>query len=193
MSNANRLAAILNKSKAVMNKTDEEYGIGNTTTSINSTSGNMEKEIPNLTENFINRNSQGATRSVAPKGGNYRNTKTSKMPKAVLAAMINNPIEIPESPNHTFELADVEDLVNENITQPTPTIETPVAGSNQTYDTKSIRDIVREEIGDVVREVVEEYLDKSLVTEDIKIKIGNTIFGGKLKPIPTKKKTKRRV
>ena len=25
------------------------------------------------------------------------------------------------------------------------------------------------------------------------IKIGNTIFGGKLKPIPTKKKTKRRV
>ena len=53
---------------------------------------------------------------------------------------------------------------------------------------KSIRDIVREEISDVVREVVEEYLDKSLVTEDIKIKIGDTVFGGKLKPLPTKKK-----
>ena len=35
------------------------------------------------------------------------------MPKEVLEAMINNPIEIPESPNHTFELTDVEDLVNE--------------------------------------------------------------------------------
>ena len=193
MSNVDRLKDILSRSKAVMNKTDEEYGLTSTTTSVNSTADNVEKEMPNLTENFINRNSKGTTRAVAPKGGNYRNTKTSKMPKAVLAAMINNPIEIPESPNHTFELADIQDLVNENITQPTPTIETPVAGYNQTYDTKSIRDIVREEIGDVVREVVEEYLDKSLVTEDIKIKIGNTIFGGKLKPIPTKKKTKRRV
>ena len=190
MSNANRLAEILNKSKAVMNKTDQEYGtIGNPTTST-PTAGHVEKEMPNLTENFINRNSQGATRAVAPKGGNYRNTKTSKMPKAVLDAMINNPIEIPESPNHTFELADIQDLVNESV--PTqPTIHTSSNEEHIPTDGKSIRDIVREEIGDVVREVVEEYLDKSLVTEDIKIKIGNTIFGGKLKPIPTKKKTKR--
>ena len=192
MSKANRLAEILNKSKAVMNKTDEEYGISNTTTSINSTAGNIEKEMPNLTENYINRNSNGATRAVAPKGGNYRNTKTSKMPKAVLDAMINNPIEIPESPNHTFELADIQDLVNESV--PTqPTIHTSPNNEHIPTNTQSIREIVREEIGDVVREVVEEYLDKSLVTEDIKIKIGNTIFGGKLKPIPTKKKTKRRV
>ena len=192
MSNANRLAEILNKSKAVMNKTNEEYGINNTTTSVNSTADNVEKEMPNLTENYINRNSNGATRAVAPKGGNYRNTKTSKMPKAVLDAMINNPIEIPESPNHTFELADIQDLVNESV--PTqPTIHTSTNEGHISTDTKSIRQIVREEIGDVVREVVEEYLDKSLVTEDIKIKIGNTIFGGKLKPIPTKKKTKRRV
>jgi len=192
MSNANRLAEILNKSKAVMNKTDQEYGtIGNPTTST-PTAGHVEKEMPNLTENFINRNSQGATRAVAPKGGNYRNTKTSKMPKAVLDAMINNPIEIPESPNHTFELEDIQDLVNESV--PTqPTIHTSSNEEHIPTDGKSIRDIVREEIGDVVREVVEEYLDKSLVTEDIKIKIGNTIFGGKLKPIPTKKKTKRRV
>jgi len=40
---------------------------------------------------------------------------------------------------------------------------------------------------------VEEYLDKSLVTEDIKIKIGDTIFGGQLKPLPKKKKTKKRI
>ena len=192
MSNANRLAEILNKSKAVMNKTDEEYGMSNTTTSVNPTAGNVEKEMPNLTENYINRNSNGATRAVAPKGGNYRNTKTSKMPKAVLDAMINNPIEIPESPNHTFELADIQDLVNESVPIQ-PTIHTSPNNEHIPTNAQSIREIVREEIGDVVREVVEEYLDKSLVTEDIKIKIGNTIFGGKLKPIPTKKKTKRRV
>jgi len=192
MSNANRLAAILNKSKAVMNKTESEYGSNNSSGNYTTMNPNSEKEVPNLTENFINKNSQGATRSVAPKGGNYRNTKTSKMPKAVLDAMINNPIEIPESPNHTFELADIQDLVNESV--PTqPTIHTSSNEEHIPTDGKSIRDIVREEIGDVVREVVEEYLDKSLVTEDIKIKIGNTIFGGKLKPIPTKKKSKRRV
>lgn len=181
MSNANKLADILSRSRAVMQKAEENHG----TTSNNTipTPTYSEKEVPNLTENFINKHSKGTTRSVAPQGGQYRNLKTSKMPKEILDAMVNNPIEIPESPNHTFELSDVEDLVNESVStqQPLPT-PTP------NYETNDIRQIVREEIGDVVREVVEEYLDKSLVTEDIKIKIGDTVFGGKLKPIPTKKK-----
>ena len=190
MSSANKLADILSRSKAVMQKT--EQNLGSTSNGSPTTTNQFgEKEMPNLTEGFINRHSKGATRSVAPAGGNYRNLKTSKMPKEVLDAMVNNPIEIPESPNHTFELADVEDLVNESSSQP-PTHTSSNEGHIPT-EGKSIRDIVREEIGDVVREVVEEYLDKSLVTEDIKIKIGNTIFGGKLKPIPTKKKSKRRV
>jgi len=150
--------------------------------------------MPNLTENFINKQSNGATRSVAPKSGQYRNLNTTKMPQQIVDAMVNNPIEIPESPNHTFELSDLEGYINESV--PTQTLEqTPQTNNNvnESYDNKTIRQIVREEIGDVVREVVEEYLDKSLVTEDIKIKIGETVFGGKLKPIPTKKKTKKRV
>jgi len=183
MSSANKLADILSRSRAVMQKTEESHGsTSNGTTPTTNAIG--EKEMPNLTEGFISKHSKGSNRSVAPQGGNYRNLKTSKMPKEVLDAMVNTPIEIPESPNHTFELSDVEDLVNESVpTQPTtfPVEHIPADG-------KSIRDIVREEIGDVVREVVEEYLDKSLVTEDIKIKIGDTVFGGKLKPLPTKKK-----
>jgi hypothetical protein len=189
MSNVNKLADILSRSKAVMQKTEENHG--NTSNTPTTTNEYGEKEIPNLTENFINKHSKTSTRSVAPQRGQYRNLKTSKMPKEVLDAMVNIPIDIPESPNHTFELNDVQDLVNESSSQP-PTHTSSNEGHIPT-EGKSIRDIVREEIGDVVREVVEEYLDKSLVTEDIKIKIGNTIFGGKLKPIPTKKKTKRRV
>ena len=182
MSSANKLADILSRSKAVMQKTEQNHGA---TSNGSPTTTNQfgEKEMPNLTEGFINRHSKGATRSVATQGGQYRNLKTSKMPKEVLDAMVNTPIEIPESPNHTFELADVEDLVNESV----PT-QQPLPTSTPNYETNDIRQIVREEIGDVVREVVEEYLDKSLVTEDIKIKIGDTIFGGKLKPLPTKKK-----
>ena len=41
---------------------------------------------------------------------------------------------------------------------------------------------------DVVRSVIEEYLDKSLVTEDIQIKVGGTTFSGKLTPLPKKRK-----
>ena len=188
MSKVDRLTEILNKSKAIMKKTDVEYG------SVNDSTNNVmseqvsyeEKEIPNLTENFAQER-MGNPQSVAPKGGQYRNIKTSKMPQAVLNAMIEEPIEIPESPNHTFELSDVEDLVNESPVRQ-PNIEDVRQSPKKNVDTNNIRQIVREEIEDVVRDVIEEYLDKSLVTEDIKIKIGDTIFGGQLKPLPTKKK-----
>ena len=193
MSKVDRLTEILNKSKAIMRKTDVEYG------SVNDSTNNVmseqvsyeEKEIPNLTENFAQQRA-GNPQSVAPKGGQYRNIKTSKMPQAVLDAMVNEPIEIPESPNHTFELSDVEDLVNESpVSQ--PTIEDLRPSPKRNVDTNNIRQIVREEIEDVVRDVIEEYLDKSLVTEDIKIKIGDTIFAGQLKPLPKSKKSKKRV
>ena len=193
MSKVDRLTEILNKSKAIMRKTDVEYG------SVNDSTNNVmseqvsyeEKEIPNLTENFAQQRA-GNPQSVAPKGGQYRNIKTSKMPQAVLNAMIEEPIEIPESPNHTFELSDVEDLVNESPVRQ-PNIEDVRQSPKKNVDTNNIRQIVREEIEDVVRDVIEEYLDKSLVTEDIKIKIGDTIFGGQLKPLPKSKKSKKRV
>jgi len=181
---SNRLAEILSKSKAVMQKTEESHG----STSMNSGGGNMfssqEKEIPNLTENYINNNRRTSTNSVAPQNGRYRNLEKSKMPDFIKQAMIENPIDIPETPYHTFELDDVAELVNESVPTQQPMTQT----TPKNVDVNNIRQIVREEIEDVVRSVVEEYLDKSLVTEDIKIKIGDTIFGGTLKPIPNKKR-----
>ena len=112
------------------------------------------------------------------------------MPKEILKAMINNPIDIPESPYPTFELEDVGDLVN---TTPSPNIKESVAPQTSKINKNTIRKIVREEIENVVRDVVEEYLDKALITEDIQIKIGSTVFSGNLKPLPKKRKTKRRV
>ncbi|GAI31124.1 unnamed protein product, partial [marine sediment metagenome] len=35
--------------------------------------------------------------------------------------------------------------------------------------------------------------DKALITEDIQIKIGNTVFSGNLKPLPKKRRTKKRI
>jgi len=181
---SNRLAEILSKSKAVMQKAEENHG----STNMNSGGGNMfsnqEKEMPNLTENYINNNRKTSTNSVAPQNGRYRNLEKSKMPDFIKQAMIENPIDIPETPYHTFELDDVAELINESVPTQQPMTQT----TPKNVDVNNIRQIVREEIEDVVRSVVEEYLDKSLVTEDIKIKIGDTIFGGTLKPIPNKKR-----
>ena len=187
MSDINKLTVILNKSKAIMNRTDKEYG-SVTNNMVSEQSSYEEKEIPNLTENFAQQR-YNTHQSATPQNGQYRNLKTSKMPQAVLDAMVNERIDIPESPNHTFELSDVEDLINESPVQQPTMSPSPKRG----VDVNNIRQIVREEIEDVVRDVIEEYLDKSLVTEDIKIKIGNTIFAGQLKPLPTKKKTKKRI
>ena len=189
MEEINKLKDILNRSKAIMEKTEIEYGSTSNSSNINSNVEGEEKEIPNLTENYVRQHSNKATQSVSPQNGQYRNVKTSKMPKNIIDAMVNNPIDIPESPYPTFELDQVEDLINES---PQQRIQTPVAGS-ATYNSNDIKQIVREEIGDVVRKVVEEYLDKALLTEHIQIKIGSTIFSGNLKPLPKKRKTKKRI
>jgi len=102
--------------------------------------------------------------------------------------MINEPIDIPETPFHTFELDDVNDLISneEYVEQPKPKRVSQT--TPQSVDENTIKRIVREEMEGVVRSVIEEYLDKSLMTEDIQIRVGGTTFSGKLKPLPQRKK-----
>ncbi len=188
----NRLKDILTKSKAVMKKTEEQLGSTNTrngnTTYVNE---GEEKEMPNLTEQFTQKYGMAdgkINKSVAPKGGHYPNMGKSKMPDAIKKAMMETPIDIPENPFSVggFDLEDVPELVE----QPRQVVRETVETQTTNIDTDTIRQIVREEIEGVVRDVVGEYLDKSLVTEDIQIKVGETIFSGNLKPLPKKSKKK---
>jgi hypothetical protein len=112
--------------------------------------------------------------------------KKSKMPDAIKQAMMETPIDIPEDPFSvgSFDLDDVAELVEE----PKQIVRENKKPKSSNINTDTIRQIVREEIEDVVRGVVSEYLDKSLVTEDIQIKVGETIFSGNLKPLPKKKR-----
>jgi hypothetical protein len=185
-----KLKEILSRSKAILNKTEEEYGRtgSKVTESFDRNTSYEEKEIPNLTENYINKMSDNVN-SVAPKNGQYRNMEKSKLPDFIKQAMIDNPIEIPETPFHTFELDDVSEIVSENkvVKQKTKTLNESTT-TNVGVSEGTIRKIIKEEIQSIVRDVIEEYLDKSLVTEDIQIKIGSTIFSGNLKPLPSKKR-----
>lgn len=185
-----KLKNILAKSKAIMKQTEENLGEtkrNNSNTSY--TNEYEEKEIPNLTEEFAQK--YGITdgkinKSVAPKNGRYPNMNKSKMPDAIKQAMMETPIDIPENPYSvgSFDLEDVPELVE----QPKQVVRETTQRKTSNINTDTIRQIVREEIEDVVRDVVSEYLDKSLVTEDIQIKVGETIFSGNLKPLPKKRK-----
>jgi len=185
-----KLKNILAKSKAIMKQTEENLGEtkrNNSNTSY--TNEYEEKEIPNLTEQFAQK--YGITdgklnMSVAPKNGRYPNMEKSKMPDAIKQAMMETPIDIPENPYSvgSFDLEDVPELVE----QPKQVVRETTQRNTSNINTDTIRQIVREEIEDVVRDVVSEYLDKSLVTEDIQIKVGETIFSGNLKPLPKKKR-----
>jgi hypothetical protein len=187
---SSKLAEILSRSKAVMQKTEMEYG--STSNKQFSESENFlyeEKEIPNLTENFI-KSRGGVTSSVSPQNGKYRNIEKSKMPDFIKKAMIENPIEIPETPYHTFELDDVPELINNNrsfVTEEKVNPKKITENTNSNLNENMIRKIVREEMEDLVRSIIDEYFDKSLVTEDIQIRVGGTTFSGNLKPLPKKK------
>lgn len=183
---SSRLTEILSKSKAIMQKAEQEYGTTSNSGGVSNNSSHEEKEMPNLTEKF-NRDNTNTNKSVAPQNGRYRNMENSKMPDFIKQAMLDEPIDIPESPYPTFNIEDVPELVNETQVRQ-PNLEDSRPSPKKNVDTNNIRQIVREEMEGVVRSVIEEYLDKSLVTEDIQIKVGNTTFSGNLKPLPSKKR-----
>jgi hypothetical protein len=188
---SSKLAEILSRSKAVMQKAEQQYGsTSESNSNINEDFSYEEKEMPNLTENYINSNVK--TNSVAPQNGRYRNLEKSKMPDFIKKAMIDEPIEIPETPYHTFELDDVPELINNTQSYIREEKQIPKKkiseNTNLNLNETVIRKIVKEEMEDLVRSIIEEYFDKSLVTEDIQIKVGNTVFSGKLKPLPNKRK-----
>jgi hypothetical protein len=183
---SSRLTEILSKSKAIMQKAEQEYGTTSNSGGISNNTSHEEKEMPNLTENF-SRDNTNTNKSVAPQNGRYRNMENSKMPDFIKQAMLEEPIDIPESPYPTFNIEDVPELVNETQVRQ-PNLEDSRPSPKKNVDTNNIRQIVREEMEGVVRSIIEEYLDKSLVTEDIQIKVGNTIFSGNLKPLPRKKR-----
>ena len=108
-----KLAEILSKSKVVMQKTEQNHGSTSNMNSGSNMFSTEEKEIPNLTEKYMMENSRGTTSSVAPQNGRYRNLEKSKMPDFIKQAMVDEPIDIPETPNHTFDLDDVPELVQE--------------------------------------------------------------------------------
>lgn len=195
-----KLVALLKNSKAIMNKVEENtFSRGNIDPSMLMTEGDL-VDTPVQNNTMVNRQPVNVPNS----GNKFKNVANTKMPKQIVEAMLNDPIEIPETPFHTFDLSEnLVKQINSNgsydqydyeekplpnkLTQPPKkqVIKTQINESSS-----DIRKIIREEISKILPEIVAEYFDKRVVTEQIQVKVGNTLFSGNLKPLPSKQNKK---
>lgn len=195
-----KLAALLKNSKAIMNKVEENtYQRGNIDPSILMTEGDL-VETPNVMTN--QKPMSASVSKPISSGQKYKNLPNSKMPKQILEAMVNNPIDIPETPFHTFDVS--ENLVKEVNSIDHSYEEKPLSVNRLVEANKKaiaqkqviressedIRQVIREEISKILPSIIAEYFDKRVIEEQIQVKVGNTLFSGNLKPLPSKQTKK---
>lgn len=194
-----KLVALLKNSKAIMNKVEENtYSRGNIDPSMLVSEGEM-VETPVQLNNMVNTQSLSRPNTSGTK---FKNLNNTKLPKQIVEAMVNNPIEIPETPFHTFDITEnlVKEVNSNGFYQeeyeekpiPKKLTETkrPIQRQSINQNSDSIRDIIREEISNLLPGIIAEYFDNRVVTEQIQVKVGNTLFSGNLKPLPSKQSKK---
>jgi hypothetical protein len=194
-----KLAALLKNSKAIMNKVeDNSFERGNIDPSMLVTEGDL-VETPVQTNRMSNTQSVNRTNTTK-----FKNINNTKLPKQVVEAMVNNPIEIPETPFHTFDISD--NLINEvnsvgnggydeyeekpipnKLSQPP---KKQIVKERINESSSDIREMVREEISRLLPKIIAEYFDQRVISEQIQVKVGNTLFSGNLKPLPSKQTKK---
>jgi hypothetical protein len=195
----NKLKSILSGAKAVMDAVDgNHYQKGNIDpTRLSTPSDNLVESVP------MGGYEQPMMQEPVYQPQPYRNLHTTKMPKEIVQAMLENPISTPDTPFHTFELT--EDFLSEinptskrtpqpqkiqqqKSTNPVQRLAETKRNSVMNLTEDEVRRIVREEMQDIIFD----YFDQRVIKEDIQIKVGSTIFSGKLSPLPSKKTTKRK-
>lgn len=194
---ANKLKSILSGARAVMEAVDTgHYQKGNIDpTMLSAPTENISEGIPQMgyQEPVIQHQSQ-------PQQSGYRNLHTTKMPKEIVQAMLENPIPSAVSPYHTFELTEdfLSEINPEAVRKQKPIKQrttNPVQRLAETKRNSTIgltEDEVRQIVRDEMQEIIYEYFDQRVIKEDIQIKVGSTIFSGKLSPLPSKKSVKRK-
>ena len=169
----NKLASILAQSKKVMRKADEIQGKGN----INQSGGGMAQNIPTVDNYNISDSIMEGNMSKERPKQTFANKETSRMPKEIIEAMINNPIEVP-TPGSFDATPDLLEAVRAADGRRQP----------QKKVTKASKDTIREIIREELEKVIDSYIDKRLLDEEIQVKVGNTVFSGNLRPLPKRKK-----
>ena len=178
-----QLAGILGKSKSVLDKVESQIGPSGDGGSYSQKSINENRSAP-LPSGMVDSSEmltslppgQAPTISsdpTRPIQHTLKNARTTKMPKEIVEAMINNPIG-----SSTQNLMDVDpEIVNminpkrKQKKQQTIKEEIPQSGTGS---------FNRTELKSLIKEVVGEVLIEREVDEQVQIRVGDTIFTGKI-------------
>ena len=156
----NRLKSILSGARAVMDAVDTgNYQKGNIDPTALSAPDNLSESAPNMY--------QEPMPQPTPQNNQhgYRNLHTTKMPKEIVQAMLENPISVPDTPFHTFELTEdfVQDINPNTIrkqsvkTQPQKRTIDPAQRLAETKRSSMVG-LTEEEVRQIVRDEMQEII-----------------------------------
>jgi|688.fasta_scaffold31353_7 hypothetical protein len=145
-------------------------------------------EIPSKTANY-----QSTSVSSGKLTEKQRIKNLEKLPESIRKAMIETPI--PQIKNVSiFDDSIINEIANDgkdNLIEEQDDIITtknikPKTQKNvsESFDYSKIISIIEE----VVDRKIKDYYDSKLVSENVQIRVGNTVFSGNLKPLPKKVK-----
>jgi len=178
-----RLKGILGNAKAIMNKVNaNNYETGNVDSSA----------LVQDTSNYVNEGASPTTQGAQLLGDptrkmghvNQAAIANSKMPEAIKRAMMENPITQPTM-NHSFNLDDVADLIDEKPMPAPSTPRTQVNEQNMIHKNNDSFTVSESTLRGIIKDVLVEYLaadySKNLTEGVIKKTINTLIKEGKIK------------
>lgn len=147
-------------------------------------------EIPYKTANYQPKN-QSAPTTSGKLTEQQRLKNLEKLPESIRKAMIETPIPQVQGVS-IFDDSFINEIANDgevNLIEEQEIITTknikPKTQKNvsEGFDYSKIISIIEE----VVERKINEYYDSKLVSENVQVRVGNTVFSGNLKPLPKKK------
>jgi len=185
-----QLAAVLGKSKSLLDKVDRTFGKSgdggehskNSSSSPTSVNEGSNPPLPSgmvdssqmLTSLPSGQSSQVTSDPTKAIGRSLKNAKTTRMPKEIVEAMINDKIPDPAS------IGSVEGMDPELIKMINPNYQKEVKKVVKESTTNAKVVNTNSDLKSLIREVVEEIIVERKVDEQLQIRVGDTIFTGKI-------------
>ena len=185
-----KLLEVLKKAKQVDQRAKQLDSTDTATLQANVNSRTPQTPTPGLTENApsmnlpVDRPAPSKPKLDINSEAYRQRVKESKLPPEVIQAMLDNPIQQPDSPG-TFSMNEemIKEVnpnygtqqINENIQN----VEMVKGPTQQGFDAHVMRKMIAEEIAKALPSIVENYFDKKMIQENIEV----------LKAIKVRKKT----
>jgi hypothetical protein len=178
------------KSKIKKQVVEEDYNQPNFMLDKSGNDDEYEPEIPYKTANYQSKPTSAAVTS-GKLTEQQRLKNLEKLPESIRKAMIETPIPQVQGVS-IFDDSFINEIANDG--------ENNFINEQEIITTKNIKPKTQKNISEgfdyskivsIIEEVVErkisEYYDSKLMSENVQVRVGSTVFSGNLKPLPKKK------